>query len=291
MEGRAFPRDVRGSTNEMHVAAGVVESLALSEHATRSTLVVAMAADPLLDTLWNSAPSAAGVFAWQTARLEDAPRRYLEHAIAAGTPLASAVWLRMHGEIKLGRWFPFRAEQVIRRDGNMIWAATVTLGGLPLFSGFDRLVDGAGVMEWKLLGLFPMIRSSGPDISRSAAGRLQAESIWLPSRLCAEDVTWTSEDSSHAAATMMTAGVPSKIDFTVDPKGRATLVRLQRWGNPPPDTKQFRLVDFGAVVEEEATFGGYTIPTRIRAGWHVGSAEFESGGEFFRGSIEDAVYR
>ncbi|WP_408648826.1 DUF6920 family protein [Tumidithrix elongata] len=40
-------------------------------------------------------------------------RRYLEHAIAPETKLASAVRLRMHGEIKLKDWLPFKAEQVI----------------------------------------------------------------------------------------------------------------------------------------------------------------------------------
>src|SRR5439155_96324 len=65
-----------------------------------------------LDGLWNSAPASAGTFSWQhTARLPEPARRFLEHAIAPDTPLASE--LRMHGEIKLGRWLPATA----RRSG------------------------------------------------------------------------------------------------------------------------------------------------------------------------------
>jgi len=67
-----------------------------------------------LNTLWNSAPYQDRIF-----RLDDfthlpfVARRYLEHAIAPGTKLASAVRLQMHGEIKLKNWIPFKAEQVI----------------------------------------------------------------------------------------------------------------------------------------------------------------------------------
>jgi hypothetical protein len=203
-------------------------------------------------------------------------RRFLEHAIAPGTPLASAVRLRMHGEIKLGRWLPFRAEQVFRRDGNMIWTATMNPFGILLFRGFDRLVDGAGEMRWKLLGLVPVMTASGPDITHSAAGRVQAESVWLPSLLCGDDVSWSSSDPSHATVTITVAGVTSPVDFTIDEEGRLTAVRVTRWGNPPPDTKRFRMVDFGGVVNDERTFVGYTIPTHVRIGWYFGSPQFES---------------
>lgn len=64
---------------------------------------------------------------------------------------------------------------------------------------------------------------------------------------------------------------------------------MRRWGNP--DGAAFCLLDFGAVADEERTFGGYTIPTRLRVGWFFGLPEFESKGEFFRVTIDDAAYR
>ena len=50
-------------------------------------------------------------------------------------------------------------------------------------------------------------------------------------------------------------------------------------------------VDFGGIIEEEGTFCGYTIPTRLRIGWYFGTERFESEGEFFRVTIDDAIYR
>ncbi len=242
-----------------------------------------------LDQLWESTPPGQRTFEPdQLAGLPDAARRYLEHAIAPGTPLASAVRLRMHGDIKLQRWLPFSAEQVIRRGRGMIWRATVRMYGLPI-RGFDRLVDGEGEMRWKLLGLVPVMTAAGPDVTRSTAGRLGAEFVWLPSALWGDDVSWAEPDSSQARASFAVLGEKVEPAFTVDSAGRLESLELKRWGNP--EDADFHYADFGGFAEDEATFGGYTIPTRLRAGWHFGSERFDSEGEFFRVTIDDAKYR
>ncbi len=46
------------------------------------------------------------------ADLPEAAHRYLENAIAPETRPASAVRLRMHGEIRLKRWCPFSPDIV-----------------------------------------------------------------------------------------------------------------------------------------------------------------------------------
>ena len=70
-----------------------------------------------LDELWElTRANQRAVRCGQAAGLPEAARRYLEHAIAPGTPLATVVRLRMRGKIKLKRWLPFRAEEVIYWD-------------------------------------------------------------------------------------------------------------------------------------------------------------------------------
>ncbi|MBA3923186.1 MAG: hypothetical protein H0X31_16430, partial [Nostocaceae cyanobacterium] len=145
-----------------------------------------------LNTLWESATSSELAFSSdRLSHLPEAAKRYLEHAIAPGTKLASAVRLKMHGEIKLKKWIPFKAEQVICWEHGLIWSATAWMNGLPIL-GSDRIIDGIGAMQWKLLGLFPVMTASGSDITRSAVGRLQSESLCLPSVFCGDDVSWTS---------------------------------------------------------------------------------------------------
>jgi hypothetical protein len=195
----------------------------------------------------------------------------------------------MHGEIKLGRWLPFSAEQVIHSEREFIWGATVRLLGVPIVRGFDRLVDGEGAMRWKLLGVIPVVTGSGPDITRSATGREEAESLWLLLVLVRREVRWTALDSRHAAVTLSGRPDAAPVEFAIDSNGRLESVKMQRWGNPGGGA--FRLVDFGGLMETEGTFGGYTIPTRVRVGWYFGSPRFESDGEFFRATIDDATYR
>ena len=242
-----------------------------------------------LDDLWNNAAPGETTFRPESvSNLPEAARRYLQHAIAPGTRLASAVRLKMHGEIKLKRWFPFRAEEVICWNRGVIWQARVRMNGL-LVMGSDRMVDGEGAMRWKFLGMIPILAASSPDISRSAAGRFGAESMWLPSVLCGPDVSWIGQDSECARARLAVQGHDVEVNLAIDDDGRLKAVELQRWGNPGGGG--FREAPFGGIAESEETFAGFTIPARLRVGWYPGTPQFEAEGEFFRVTIDDALYR
>jgi uncharacterized protein DUF6544 len=82
-----------------------------------------MSAQQSLEELWESAATIRPTQRFSSAELSalpDAAQRYLTHAIAPGRALASAVRLKMHGEIKLKGWHPFSAEQVIYWGRGMI---------------------------------------------------------------------------------------------------------------------------------------------------------------------------
>jgi hypothetical protein len=55
--------------------------------------------------------------------------------------------------------------------------------------------------------------ASGPDITRSAVGRLEAESLWLPSALIRNDVQWIADDARHAVATFRHADILTAVRF------------------------------------------------------------------------------
>lgn len=194
----------------------------------------------------------------------------------------------MHGEIKLKGWHPFSAEQVIYWGRGMIWQASVRVHGL-IMRGSDRFLDRSGAMQWKLFGILPFINATGPDITRSAAGRVNIESLWLPSALLRPEVEWTAADSTHPHAQFSAHTETAGLDYTVNENGELKTVSMLRWGNP--DNGKFRYVPFGGLIEESGTFDGYTIPTKVRVGWYFGSERFDSEGEFFRATIDDAAYR
>lgn len=242
-----------------------------------------------LNELWNSAPTSDRPFNSQLlTELPAAARRYLERAIAPGTLLASAVRLWMHGNIKLGqKWYPFSGEEVICWNRGMIWRATTWMQGLPIW-GSDYVVDGVGSARWKLLGLFPVMQASGQDVSRSGLGRMQGEAVWLPAVFCHPDVTWTALNGSEVQANFVTLEQPVQLTLSLDEQGLLTQAKFDRWGNP--DGGEYHYEAFGVRVQESGTFGGYTIPTQIQAGWFFGSDRFESEGEFFRCTIDNAIY-
>ena len=246
-----------------------------------------------LNALWDSAESPALAFHINDfTHLPKIARRYLEHAIAPGTQFASAVRLKMHGEIKLKHWIPFKAEQVICWEHGLIWSATAWMNGFLPIVGSDRIIDGIGAMQWKILGLFPVMTADGSDITRSAIGRLQSEAIWLPSVFCGDRVSWTSPDLSHLDAlhsSFVVQDQRAELELTLDQTGRLKTFKIPRWGNP--DGAECQYVDFGGFLEEEGTFCGYTIPTRLRVGWYFGTERFESEGEFFHATIDEAIYR
>ena len=242
-----------------------------------------------ISAIWESALEAAGSFnPARVAKLPAAAQDYLLHAIAAGTPLSSAVRLKMHGEIKLKKWHPFTAEQVIAWERGMVWQAAVRMGPISI-RGSDSLLAGAARMRWQLFGFIPVINASGSEITRSAAGRANIESVWLPSVLCGPDVAWHCDDESRLVSRFFAHGEPAEIARCLTSTGALESVSIRRWGNPGGDG--FRLVDFGGFVEEEKCFAGYTIPIRMRIGWYIGSDRFATEGEFFRVRIDAAEFR
>lgn len=254
-----------------------------------------------LQALWDAAPSSTRRFdprTIDTLPLEAA--RFILHAIAPGARLPHAVHLRMHGEIRLdGRWAPFEAEQVIHWTRGFVWRARARVKGLPV-TGFDRLVDGEGEMRWRLLGLIPVMRERGPDIARSAAGRVNAEAMWLPSVWLEEGVRFAVA-GDHLAVDLAAHGEASHILLGLDARGGVVSFRYERWGNP--DKTTFRLESFGGLVEAERTIDGLTFPSRLRLGWYFSEEDarprpegamptrFEREGEFFRVEIDDLEYR
>jgi hypothetical protein len=244
---------------------------------------------PSAHDLWNSViPSERRFEPARIQALPEAAQRYFKLAIAPGTRLASAVRLQMHGEIKLKSWFPFSAEQVIRWDRGMIWRAAIRMHGISVRGG-DSFLDGHGSMRWKLFGIVPIVNAGGMDITRSAAGRVNVESIWLPSVLCDDEVSWTASDASHFHAQFTAHGEKAEIDYKIAEAGGLKTVNMPRWGNP--EGAEFHYSDCGGFVDEEGTFDGYTVPTRMRVGWHFGTKRFESEGEFFRVTVDNAIYR
>jgi hypothetical protein len=207
-------------------------------------------------------------------------RRYFHAAIAEGTPLATGARFRMRGHIKVGRWLPFRAQEIIDPHVGFVWTARAA----GVIAGSDHYLDGVGAMRWKLAGLVDVATGDGPDISRSGAGRCGIEGILLPTAMLPRTgVTWTAEDDEHISAHHRVGSTSVEIRLTLDDVGLVRSVVMSRWGDPDA-TGTWGWYPFGGEITGPRTFGGLTIPGAGRLGWHAGTDRWSSG-EFFRYEI------
>ena len=142
-------------------------------------------------------------------------------------------------------------------------------------------------MRWRLLGLIPVMTADGPDITRSASGRLAGEIALLPSAF--QQATWTQgEHPDTAIATWQFGDDTETAEFRVGSDGQLIEVMVNRWGNP--GAVPFNRYPFGVSVEAESNLGGITIPSQLRAGWWWGTDQ-QLAGEFFRAKITNALFR
>ncbi|MCQ8770555.1 DUF6544 family protein [Streptomyces telluris] len=213
-------------------------------------------------------------------------RRWLAHAVAPGAPLLQTVVLVTHGEIRMGTWRRFRAHQVLAPPRGLVWVAGSRLGGLPV-SGFDRYSGGTGEMRWRLLRAVPVMSGSGPDITRSAAGRLACEFPLVPPVALGPAVCWEPVDDRQAVAHVRIGQEEFAVTMRVSPSGRLESVAMLRWGNP--DRHGYGEHPFGAVFEGESHFGGFTLPRTVRAGWWFGTERWREG-EFIRFALDEAAH-
>jgi hypothetical protein len=218
------------------------------------------------------------------ADLPEAARRWLTHAVAPGTLLVDAVEIQMHGEIRLGRWRAFTATQALVPGAGYVWAARTRIGVIPV-RGYDSFADGQGEMRWRALGFVPVSSAVSADVTRSAAGRLAAESVLLPP--CLVSAEW-SPGLDRDSAVFRPLGCRSEgndVTIAVAPDGRLRRVSMQRWGNP--DGGAFAAHTFEVIFDATHRAGGIAIPDGIRAAWVDDDGRRQ---EFFRACVDRATF-
>ena len=226
------------------------------------------------------------------ADLPEIARRYLNHAIAPGTPLSSTVELRMHGEFLLGdnakpQSFAMTAHQLLAAPAEYIWNVEMRAGPM-LISGSDGLHDAHAWMRMWLFQAIPLVQVAATEgLDRSALARPALEAIWAPAALLpAHGARWVELAPDKAQVSLGEGDRQIDIVLTIDETGRVVDVVASRWSDANPQ-HVFRYQPFGGTVEAEATFGGYTIPSLVHVGNHFGTASYFA---FFHARITAADY-
>jgi hypothetical protein len=226
------------------------------------------------------------------AQLPEIAQRYFNHAIAPGTPIKNIVELDMAGTFLLGdkssyQTYSMEARQILHPPSEFVWMPRMRAGAMRI-SGSDALVGGVAWTRFWLLGLIPVANvKSSPDLLRSAEFRSTMEGVWVPASLLPQNgVVWEQAGPDKARIRVQRVAPEIVLEMTLDSSGAVREIVGQRWSNANPE-KVFRLQPFGGTIQADATFEGYTIPSKLSVGNHYGTNDYLP---FFQAEISGARY-
>ena len=215
----------------------------------------------------------------QVADQPEIARRYFNHAIAPGTPLKRNVRLAMRGTFLLGnrdkyQTYSMTARQVLRPPHEFVWIPKLRSDAFRI-SGSDALVGGRAWTSFWLMNIVPVANvGTSRDMVRSATFRAAMEGVWSPASLLPQNrVEWEQVGPDTARVSIRTVEPEIFLELTLSPEGALREVTGQRWSDANRD-KVFRLQPFGGTIEAEATFEGFTVPSRLKVGNHFGTEDY-----------------
>jgi len=137
-------------------------------------------------------------------------------------------------------------------------------------------VDGEAGIRETAYGLFLLHSSSGEKAVKVMRSRIMNDYILNPASLLPQQGARWQESSSddRAQVSVSMDGQSLELDLEVDAEGRLLEVVAQRWGSVGTVDRQFTDIPHGVLVDEEKTFDGYTIPTKLRSGWWYGTEKY-----------------
>jgi hypothetical protein len=184
-----------------------------------------------------------------------------------------SVMLRQKGRIRQApdaRWLAFTAREIYSVDiPGFEWVATVRIGGVPLGRARDSLDSGRGAMRVKMLGIFPVVDATGPEMDQGSMMRWLNETMWFPGVWATDLFTWEAVDDTTAIGTVDHLGTPMSAEFRFDAAGRLVDfeadrhrdgVGVQRWSTP---------------ISSHTHFGDLYLPQGGVAVWDPADEAFE----------------
>jgi hypothetical protein len=202
-------------------------------------------------------------------------QNWLTNSNVIGKERIKTVRLKQEGKMRTkqnGPWMPSKAEQYFTvEEPGFVWIADVKMAPLVDLSGMDTFNAGKGKMKIKLLSLFPVVDSEGPEMDSSTMMRYLAEIMWFPTAALSPYLKWEKIDRNSAKATMEHEGLSVSGVFHFNEKGEI----LQFVGKRYKEVNgKYILSDWGGINSEFKEFDGIRIPSKSAVTW------FEEDGEF-----------
>lgn len=218
-------------------------------------------------------------------------QRYFRTALTDGQRIVTGVTLTQSGTFNLSataaQWKPFTATQRFTTAcPGFVWDARIMMFPLVPVRVVDAFVDGQGLLQPAILGLFDMGTQRGRgEIARGELMRHFAESIWFPTALLpSQGVTWTAVDDSAANATMTDGPVSVTLLFSFGSDGLVTSIHAD--GRAMQTGKAAVLMPWECRMSNVRTQDGMRIPM-------TGEVLYlapEGDRPYFKGTIRSLAY-
>lgn len=226
--------------------------------------------------------------------LDGLPRpvaRYLRSVVPPGTPIIRAVDVIHRGTFNLSesgaRWRPFTSRQrVVTRRPGFLWDGRVSLlPGLTVHV-HDAYVDGEGILEPAVLGLFTLMNLRGREaVARGELMRFFAEAPWYPTALLpSQGMRWEPIDEQSAHATMVDGVLTLSMTFHFGADGLIDVIRADDRGR----TVQGKIVPtpWEGRMFNYQTRDGMLIPAEGEVAWLTAQGRRP----YWRGTIREVAY-
>lgn len=163
--------------------------------------------------------------------------RHLRQALPDGAGIVRAVDVVHRGTFNMSpsgeQWRPFTSRQrVVTRRPGFVWDGRVSMVPGVAVHVHDAYVDGEGILEPAILGLFTLANLRDRDeVARGELMRFFAEAAWYPTALLpSQGVRWEPIDERSARATLADGKLTLSMTFFFSDDGLIEAIRADRRG-------------------------------------------------------------
>lgn len=198
-------------------------------------------------------------------------------------PVPNSVQLRQSGEMRAlpgDPWRPFTAEQVISvHEPGFAWLARMQATPLLWARILDCYVDGAGLVEARLLGSLRLARAAGPQASRGELMRYLAELAWAPhAMLHNPHLSWREIDANTIEVSAESTDGPARVRLVFE---NGDITRIEADDRPRAVHGRTILTRWHGRCFDYREMDGRRIPTRAVVSWLLEEGPFD----YWRGRV------
>lgn len=200
---------------------------------------------------------------------------YLEKVILQ-MPSGGHVHFTQVGDFRLkpeDKMSKFKSDQFVSVTSPMFsWVADIKMNGLPVIV-CDRLIDGRGELQVRLLSSIPLAEGSGEIFLRGELLRYLAELPWYPMAILnQQDIVWDQTEDKKVTGSISMNSVSATVEYTFSEENLIQSIFV-----PDREKSDGKTVDLKPWIGEFAQYEereGVLIPIQGQVSWLLDSGKF-----------------